>query len=104
MTGARIFGQDGINVWPGGAPLVSAELRNLPCRVIHDATRAWDGTVDVVVVLGDTDELPPSALAHVVAALDRGEAIGVHGSLDAAVTVAIRVRMAFRLAIRQRFP
>jgi hypothetical protein len=90
MSGARIFGHDGVNVWPGGSPLVPAELLDLPaCRVIHDATRAWDGTVDAVVVLGDADELPPSALAHVVAALDRGEAIAVHGSSDAAVTVAM---------------
>jgi hypothetical protein len=90
MIGARIFGHNGINVWPGGAPLVATELLALSvCRVIHDATRAWDGTVDVMVVLGDADELPPSALAHVVAALDRGEAIAIHGSSDAAVTVAM---------------
>ena len=89
MTGARIFDQAGFNVWPGGAPLVPAELLDLPCRVIHDAMRAWDGTVDVMVVLGDADELPASALAHVVAALDRGEAIAIHGSSDAAVSVAM---------------
>jgi hypothetical protein len=60
MSGARIFAHNGFNVWPGGAPLVPAELLDLPaCRVIHDATRAWDGTVDAVVVLGDADELPP---------------------------------------------
>jgi hypothetical protein len=90
MSGARIFGHDGSNVWPGGAPLVPAELLDLPaCRVIHDATRAWDGTVDAVVVLGDADELPPNALAHVVAALDRGEAVAVHGSTDGAVMLAM---------------
>ena len=90
MSGARIFGHDGFNVWPGGAPLVPAELLDLPaCRIIHDAALAWDGTADIMVVLGDAGELPPNALAHVVAALDRGEAIAIHGSSDAAVTVAM---------------
>jgi len=81
MTGARIYGPWGHCVWPnGGTPLVDAELLSLPpAMLIYDTARTCDGSADLTVILGAGAKLPAGALGHIVAALDRGQAVAVHG-------------------------
>ena len=90
MTSAQLFDGFGVNL-SGGAPLFQLDLRAWPgCRVVCAAEAEWDGTPDLVVILGDGNAaLSPDALAQAVAVAERGGAVVLHARDDDAALGAV---------------
>lgn len=91
MTNTLLFDAYGNSVPPGAQSLDALDLRAWPgCRVVCAAEAEWDGTPDLVVILGDgAAPLSPDALAQAVAVAERGGAVVLHARDDDAALRAV---------------
>jgi hypothetical protein len=86
---ARIFDGTGEPL-DGGPPLDGLDLRCWPtCRVFGSDRDNWDGAVDLIVITGEGAALSPDALAHLVAASDRGLIFALHSRDDPTLREAV---------------
>ena len=90
MSRSQVFDGCGVSL-SGGRSLDELDLREWPgCRVIWETTAEWDGTPDLIVLLGDgAAPLSPDALAHAVAVAERGGAVVLHAQDDEAALAAV---------------
>jgi hypothetical protein len=92
---AHAFDGGGTNL--GEGPTLSVfDLQRWPsCLVFGADPDNWDGTADLIVLIGDEAMLPNDVLAQLVAASDRGAVFAVHARDDHTLREALSASFAW---------